>query len=203
MGVDLTREFHRIDDEIHRRIDIVGETVTWFEYLEIGAGSTYDDIYDEGPVGGGGRSYTSGVNIPTIYAEEIEDENRAMEEGRQPTQNMRLTIRLTDAEHAGLTAPGEYQPHLKDMFLYDSRYYQVYKYRVRGRMEGQEVLLVVEGVEVYGDQEFPFDNNPAYVVTEPPWPNTPLGPEHYDPEQYPDGYDIGGFDLGFDPGFTF
>jgi hypothetical protein len=174
MSVDLTREFHRMDREIHRRIDIVGETVMWFQFLPFGAGSSYDDIYDEGPVGVNGRTYDNGHLVPTIYAEEIEDENRAIEEGRQPTQNVRLTIRMTDMEQAGITAPGEYRERLKDIFLYDTRYYQVYKYSARGRMEGEEVLVAVEGVEIYGDQEFPFDNNPAYVEVESPWPNTPL-----------------------------
>lgn len=172
MSVDLTREFHRIDDEVHRRIDIVGETVVWFQFLEFGSGSTYDDTYDEGPVGAGGRSYTAGVTVPTIYAEEVEDQNRAMEEGRQPTQNLRVTIRLTDMEHAGITAPGEYQARLNDLFLYDNRYYQVYRFSARGRMEGEEVLLAIEGVEVYPDQEFSFDNNPSYVKTEASWPNS-------------------------------
>lgn len=172
MSVDLTREFHRMDREIHRRIDIVGEHVVWFQFLEFGAGTTYDDVYDEGPVGVNGRSYDSGHIVPTIYAEEFEDEARAVEDGRQPTQNVRLTIRMTDMEQAGLTSPGEYQPHLRDVFLYDNRYYQVYKYSARGRMEGEEVLVAVEGVEIYGDQEYPFDNNPAYVEVESPWPNT-------------------------------
>lgn len=175
MSVDLTREFVRIDEEIHRRVDIIGEHVVWYEFQEFGAGSTYDDIYDEGPVGAAGLSYNAPLFIPTIYAEEVEDESRAMEEGRQPTQNVKLTIRLTDAIAAGMEDPaGEYQPHLNDIFYYDSRYYQVYKYKARGRMEGNEVLLTVEGVETYLDQELINSNTPNYVETEPPWPNTPL-----------------------------
>jgi hypothetical protein len=146
MAVDLTREFERMDREIHRRIDIVGESIVWFVFQPIGEGSTYDDIYDEGPPGAGGRNYDPGVRVPTLYAEEIEDEARAMEEGRQPTQNVRLTLRLSDAVYSGITRPGEYQPRLKDMFLYDGRYYEVYKFRARGRMEGKEVLLLVDGV---------------------------------------------------------
>jgi hypothetical protein len=175
MSVDLTREFHRMDEEIHRRVDIVGETVVWFEFLDLGSGSTYDDIYDEGPVGAAGLSYGPALYIPTIYAEEVEDESRAMEEGRQATQNVKLTIRMSDAEFAGMTdPPGEYRPHLNDIFYYDNRYYQVYKYRARGRMEGEEVLLLVEGVEVFLDQELTNSNTPNYVESEPPWPNNPL-----------------------------
>jgi hypothetical protein len=178
MPVDLTREFHRMDQEIHRRIDIVGETVAWFEFLEFGSGSTYDYVYDEGPSGVEGRSYGPAIAVPTIYAEEVEDQNRAIEDGRQPTQNMRLTIRMTDMEQAGVTAPGEYQPHLKDIFWYDNRYYQVYVYRARGRMEGEEVLVVVEGVEIYPDQEFPFDNNPVNAPVEAPWPGALPAPSN-------------------------
>ena len=175
MSVDLTREFVRIDEEIHRRVDIIGEVVAWFEFKNLGSGSTYDDIYDEGPVGAEGLSYEDPIFIPTIYAEEVEDESRAMEEGRQPTQNLKLTIRLSDAIHAGMKdATGEYEEHLNDIFWYDGRYYQVYKYRARGRMEGNEVLLVIEGVETFLDQELINSNTPNYVEAEPPWPNNPL-----------------------------
>lgn len=172
MAVDLTREFERMDKEIHRRIDIVGESVMWFMFQELGAGSTYDDIYDEGVPGVGGRNYDPGMKVATLYAEEIEDEGRAIEEGRQPTQNVRLTLRMTDAIVAGLTDPGEYRPRLKDLFFYENRYYEVYKYRARGRMEGSEVLLLVDGVEVYVDQEMMNDDSPEYVAIDPGWPNS-------------------------------
>lgn len=172
MAVDLTRELERINEEVHRRIDIVGETVVWYQFLALGEGSVYDDIYDEGETGAGGRTYAPGVKIPTIYAEEIEDEARAIEEGRQATQTMRMTIRMKDAIAAGLSIPGEYRPHLNDVFLYDNRYYGVYKYSARGRMEGQEVLLAVEGVEVFMEQEFMNDNAPTYVSVEASWPNS-------------------------------
>jgi len=171
MAVDLTRELEYMNEEIHRRVDIVGEHVVWFMFQALGAGSTYDDIYDEGNTGAGGRTYDPGIRVETLYAEEIEDEGRAIEEGRQPTQNVRLTIRLKDAILAGIDEVGEYRPHLKDLFLYDNRYYEVYKYRARGRMEGQEVLLLVDGVEVYVEQEMMNDNAPAYVPVEPAWPN--------------------------------
>lgn len=172
MSVDLSREFELIDREIHRRIDIVGEYVVWYEFLPLGQGSVYDDVYDEGPVGPGGKDYKPGVVIPTIYAEEVEDQNRAMEDGRQPTQNVRITLRMTDVEHAGISLSGEYNEHLKDVFQYDGRYYQVYAYRARGRLEGEEVLVAVEGVEVYPDQEFVLDDGPPAFDPVRPWPET-------------------------------
>lgn len=161
MSVDLTREFHRIDEEVHRRVVEVGEHVMWYEFLELGAGSVYDDIYDEGNPGIEGRTYGLPKCVNTLYAEEIEDQAGSREDGRQPTQNVRLTILLSHAIEAGLKDPGEYQPHLKDVFQYDGRFYEVYRYRVRGRMEGKEVILSVEGVETYVDQEFSLDPGPS------------------------------------------
>jgi hypothetical protein len=57
------------------------------------------------------------------------------------------------------------------MFLYDGRYFYVSMYRVRGRAK-EDVLIVVEGIEVYIDQEMPFDPGPAQMsISDLPWPS--------------------------------
>jgi len=178
MTVHLKRERHRINREVHRRNDLAGESVVWYEFqpLTAGAGSsTYDDVYDEGPVGAEGLSFTDGVTIPTIYIEEVEDDNRAIEDGRQPTQNVKITFRMKDLTDAGISAPREYQPHLNDMFLYDNRFYRVYKYKARGFMEDEEVLVAVEGVEIYADQELVNENPPTALAVNDLWPDALLG----------------------------
>jgi hypothetical protein len=138
---------------------------------EVG-GSTYDDVYDEGNFTGAGRKYRDAVALPTIYVEEVEDESRAIEEGRQPTQNMRITMLFKDLVDAGIEDPEEYRPHLNDMFMYDNRYYNVYRYKARGRLRN-EVIVAVEGVEVYLDQELVLDLPPVYSPdVDLPWPAT-------------------------------
>jgi hypothetical protein len=58
------------------------------------------------------------------------------------------------------------------MFLYDGRYFSVVSYRVRGRAR-DDVIVVVEGIEIYINQEMPFDPGPSSLgVTNLPWPTT-------------------------------
>jgi hypothetical protein len=59
------------------------------------------------------------------------------------------------------------------MFMYDERYYDVYRYTARGHLH-DEVLIAVEGVEVYPEQELKWDTAPV-ASTSDPWPDTLLG----------------------------
>jgi hypothetical protein len=56
------------------------------------------------------------------------------------------------------------------MFFYDARYYGVSMYRVRGRAK-DDVLVVVEGLEIYIDEEMVNDPGPEAMSTQDyPWP---------------------------------
>lgn len=168
--MDVRREHGLINKHYRHHTRNYGDHVVWFEFDK--EETEYDNIYDYGDVGTAGRTYKTGVPIPTIYVEEIEDQNRAIEEGRQPVENIRAIFSMEDLRRCGITEPWEYQPHLNDLFFYDGRYFKVYEYRVRGRLRG-EVLVAVEGVEVYVDQEMTFDNAPVTGYTENyAWPNT-------------------------------
>jgi hypothetical protein len=172
--MDVQRELSLINKHIRHHHTEAGETIYWYEQLpfDVAGGSTYDDVYDEGNFTGAGRKYKPAVLLPTIYVEEIEDESRAIEEGRQPTQNMRITMLFRDLVEAGIEDPEEYRPHLNDMFMYDNRYYNVYRYKARGRLR-EEVIVAVEGVEVYVEQELVLDLPPVYSPdVDLPWPAT-------------------------------
>lgn len=149
--------------------------MVWFEFASFAAsasaGSVYDDVYDEGVPGDGGRVYGNGLVIPTVYVEEVEDRFTAQEDGRQPTQNIRVTFLFLDVERSGMTNPREYRTHLNDVFFYDNRYYKVHDYHVRGRLP-DEVVVGVQGYEVMVDQDFTYDfpSPPAPAVGNYPWP---------------------------------
>lgn len=175
--MDPRKELSLINKHIrqHHR-DSMGEYLLWFEFMPLAtaasAGSLYDDVYDEGAPGTGGRSYAGGLSIPTIYVEEFEDRFTAQEEGRQPTQNISATILFVDMERAGISNVSEYNTHLNDIIFYDNRYYKINEYRVRGRLPG-DVLIAVQGYEVFLDQEFVFDPGPGVPVAQDlPWPST-------------------------------
>lgn len=174
--MDLRVEANQIRKQYRWYHRSIGESITWFEYLPnayaASAGSLYDDVYDEGARGAGGKSYGNGKTIPVLLITESEDTKRAIPEGRQPVEIVNLVASIQDFRDAGISSPYEYRQHLNDMFLYDGRYFSVMAYRVRGRLR-DDMLVVVEGLEIYINQEMPFDPGPAaYTVNNYPWPAT-------------------------------
>lgn len=168
--LNLIRKHYR---EYHRNY---GETVVWYEFTRLGSNTTttsvYDDVYDEGVSGTGGKRYKTGVTIPTMLITEQEDQKRAIPDGRQPVEVTNIVISIEDMRQAGISEPYEYKHHLNDMFLYDGRYFSVVSYRVRGRLK-DDIVAVVEGIEVYINQELPFDPGPAAMnIKNLPWKAT-------------------------------
>lgn len=174
--MDARRELGLIRKHYREYQRNVGETVVWYEFQPFAnapsAGSTYDDVYDEGGFGGTGRKYRNGITVPVLMITEAEDTKRAIPEGRQPVQLVNLVASIDDFRAAGISEPFEYRRHLNDLFFYDGRYMSVQSYRVRGRVR-DDVIVVVEGIEVYINQEFAFDTGPtSMTVHNYPWPST-------------------------------
>lgn len=174
--MDIRRELSHIRKHYRKYHDTAGESVVWFEFVPLGVSistaSAYDDVYDEGVPGTGGRRYSNGVTIPVLMITEAEDQKRSIPEGRQPVQLTNFVASIEDFRDAGVSNPFEYQKHLNDIFLYDGRYFSVVSYRVRGRVR-DDVIVVVEGIEIYINQEMPFDPGPAPLGNiNLPWPST-------------------------------
>jgi hypothetical protein len=171
--MDGRRELAHIRKNYRQYHRQVGETIAWFSFIPFSAeGSEYDDVYDEGPSGADGKKYKDKVIVPVLMVTETEDTKRAIPEGRQPVQVVNVVMSIADMRDAGIDEPYEYQRHLNDMFMYDARYYSVTMYRVRGRVK-DDVLVVVEGIEVYVNDEMPNDPGPAALtVNDFPWPST-------------------------------
>lgn len=170
----VSRELSLIRKHYRKYHETSGEAIVWYEFIPLGDSSAstslYDDIYDEGIRGTGGRKYKTGITVPVLMITESEDQKRAIPEGRQPVQLVNFVASIEDFRDAGVTAPWEYQKRLNDMFLYDGRYYSVVSYRVRGRAR-DDVMLVVEGIEVYISQEMVNDIGPdSYSISNLPWP---------------------------------
>jgi hypothetical protein len=174
--MDVRRELSIIRKHYRSYHSQAGEAIVWYEFVPLGtsasASSLYDDVYDEGTYGNGGRRYKAGVVVPVLMITESEDQKRAIPEGRQPTQLTNFVASIDDFRAAGISSPWEYQNRLNDMFQYDGRYFSVVSYRVRGRAR-DDVMLVVEGIEIYISQEMVNDPGPAaYSISNLPWPTS-------------------------------
>lgn len=171
----VTRELDEIRKHYRRFFRESGESIVWYEFIPLGtnaSSSIYDDVYDEGLPATGGKRYKPGIVVPVLLITESEDQKRAIPEGRQPTQLVNFVASVQDFRDAGVEAPWEYQNHLNDIFQYDGRYLSVVSYRVRGRAR-DDVMIVVEGIEIYINQE--MVNDPTiggYSVPELPWPTS-------------------------------
>ena len=171
---DVRKELSLINKHIRQHGRVAGSNIVWFPFIGFSEdnGSMWDDVYDEGAPGQGGREYGEPIVLPTIYIDEQEDRFTLQEDGRQPTQNVYVVMLFADVKLAGLAMPHEYDLHLNDVFYYDGRYFKVNQYRVRGHIQ-EEVVIGVHGFEVYVDQEFTLDPGPADTsVQNLPWPNT-------------------------------
>lgn len=171
--MDVRRELNLINKEFRRYHNVANEFVVWYEFIPLGSStaqnSVYDDVYDEGVRQTGGRKYKSGVIIPVLLVAEMEDARRAIPDGRQPVQTIEFKAAAKDFRDVGISEVWEYQHHLNDIFLYDGRFYGVSDYRVRGRLKS-EVLIIVQGFELYIDQEFINDEAPVIGTINMPWP---------------------------------
>lgn len=173
--MEVRRELAAIRKHYREYQQKTNEYVIWFEFLPLGTNastdSKYDDVYDEGIPGVGGKRYKAGITIPVLLVTESEDTKRAIPEGRQPVQLTNIVGSVQDFREAGVLDPYEYQKHLNDMFFYDGRYYSVASYKVRGRAQ-DDVLVVIEGIEIYINQEMLFDPGPSAMTTQNlPWPS--------------------------------
>jgi hypothetical protein len=174
--MDVRREINSIHEKYRKYQHITSEFVVWYPFLPLGTNvtttSVYDDVYDEGIYGAGGRKYGDGVVIPVLLVTETEDARRSIADGRQPTQTIEAKISIRDMRDAGIENVWEYQPHLNDIFIYDGRFYGLSDYRVRGRLKA-EVFVIVQGFEIYVDQEFVNDiGPPALTNINAPWPTS-------------------------------
>lgn len=173
--MNLHTELSLINKHFNKRHKEAGsEYLVWYEFIPLGtsasATSIYDDVYDESPSGTGGRKYKPGVVLPALLASETEDQRRAIPEGRLTLETMNLFVPVKAMRNAGIETVWEYRNHLNDIFLYDGRFFSVFDYAVRGRVKG-EVFVLIQGQELYVDQEFVNDSNfPELSSNNLPWP---------------------------------
>ena len=171
--MDVRRELGLINKQFDWFYHTQGETVVWYEFQPLGAsatGSTYDDIYDEGNLGVSGIKYKTGVALPVLRITEIEDSKRAIPDARVPFQNVNLFVPVKSFRNLGISNYWDYEKHLNDMFKWDGRFYGVHDFQVRGRLR-DEVYVLVEGIQVYVEQEMVNDPGPTDNLSiELPWP---------------------------------
>ena len=118
--------------------------------------SAYDRVYDEGF-----RKYHTGVRIPILWVDQMEAVEDYSPEGRRPTQRCRLACAARSMYEAGISitevhgnrlqdgSPSEVwrRDRMHDIFYYDGRFYEISGFQIRGRVQGEDVIIGITGVE--------------------------------------------------------
>jgi hypothetical protein len=174
--VSMRQEVTHIRKEHERHARRAGETIVWFELIPFGPDeltqSKWGRLYDEAPEGVGGRRYKAGVPVNVFWVIENEDERRAQPEGNQNTQTITFSVGYQQLLERGITEPHESTRHTGDVVYFDGRYYQIYLYKNRGRLQ-DDIGVSVRANEVFLDQDFVNDPGPALPsVSNLPWPAT-------------------------------
>lgn len=151
--MDLRREAKFFNRTVRRYQSTIGEAVVWYQY---DITSAYHPVYNEGP----DRKWLAPIVVPVMHVVEIEDSERDTPEGRQPTQRISFDLLAQTAQQVGFVDPRSSAPHLNDIVAYDGRYYELRVYQDQGRMR-QDLIVHVEGVEVFLSEEYNFDTFPS------------------------------------------
>jgi hypothetical protein len=200
--MDPRREASQIQKHFARYHDTIGEAIIYFRFDA--DTSAYDRVYDEGF-----RKYHEGMRIAILWADQMEAVEDYAPEGRRPTQRCRLAVSARCMYEAGISITEAHGNRLEDIspstiwrrdrnhdiFWYDSRFYEVSGFQIRGRVQGEDVIIGVTGIESFKEDDMILDFPPGSVIIPDPEPIPFTIIVTPDPEN-PYGYS---FDVTDDP----
>lgn len=170
--MDPRREARLIHKQFVRYHKDIGEALIYFRFdLNV---SHYDNVYDEGT-----RSYKRGVRVPILWVDQIESSANYTPEGRRPTQRARLSVSARSMAEAGIpiddvhgnqitdVSPSDKwrSDRINDIFYYDNHYYAMSSMHVSGRLQGEDVIVGIGGIQVFPGDDFILDDLPGRVET--------------------------------------
>lgn len=166
--MDPRREAAHVATEFARYQHSIGESVMWFCFDQ--ENSHYDTVYDEGF-----RKYEPGRKVPVLWVDQQEAAEDYSPEGRRPTQRLRFAVGARKLYEAGISvseahgariSDTEVTPiwrndRLNDLVYYDGRFYEVSNFQIRGRLQGEDVVIGVSCIETHPSDELNLDLVPS------------------------------------------
>ena len=184
MTVDYRREVAYVWKQYNAFYATIGEEVIWFPFDTVE--SRYDDIYDEGS-----KTYKTGIRMPALWVDQVEDPEQYSAEGRRPTKRLRFAVSARSLQERGVATldahgrrmydvppvapnPAQYgrpdspwlDDRLNDVVFYDGRFFAVSDFQIRGRAKEMDLIIGVAALEV--------DMRDEGIWDQFPW-NTPWG----------------------------
>jgi hypothetical protein len=170
--MDSRREVAEIHRHFTRYNNTIGEAIVYYRFDA--SNSEYDRVYDEGY-----RRYHKGVRIPILWIDQMEATEDYAPEGRRPTQRIRLAVSAMDMREGGISiteahgnrltdiSPSEVwrQDRVHDLFFYDNRFYEVSAFQIRGRVQGEDVIIGITGIETFHSDDANLDFLPGEAAS--------------------------------------
>ena len=166
--MDPRREVVAIHRHFKRYHQVIGESMVYYRFNA--DTSVYDDVYDEGF-----RKYHPGVRIAILWVDQMEAVEDYSPEGRRPTERMRCAVSSRDMYEAGLSVTEVHGNQLTedspsdiwrldrmhDLFYYDSRFWEISGYQLRGRVKGEDVIVGITAIETFRTDDMILDEIPG------------------------------------------
>jgi hypothetical protein len=180
--MDPRRETRQIWKHFDRYHKDIGESLIYYRFNA--DDSHYDPVYDEGF-----RRYHQGVRIAILWVDQTEPVEDYTSEGRRPTQRLRCAVSAIDMFEAGFSvtevtgnrlqdaAVGDNwrRDRMNDLVWYDSRFFEISAYQIKGRVQGEDVIIGITAIETWPDDDAIFDYIPTTSTAAPPPVLTPAG----------------------------
>lgn len=170
--MEARREVREIWKHMGRYHEMIGEALIYFRFDA--DTSNYDRVYDEGF-----RRYHTGKRMPILWVDQMEAVEDYAPEGRRPTQRVRLAVSSQAMHECGISitevhgnrlqdsSPSEIwrRDRMHDIMYYDGRYYEISGFQIRGRVQGEDVIIGLTGIETFPADDMVLDFPPGELVS--------------------------------------
>lgn len=150
-------ELRRINRHLDRYQRLNGEGVFWYEFD--GENSAPTDYLLEGT-----RHYKAPIFTPLLWVIESEDTESGQAEGRRLTPTLRSAVSMETLVKSGLSDPHDSERHLNDVIQYQRTLYGIGRYEIRGRLGREDVIVGINAVKAFPDEDWVFDTLPPGVA---------------------------------------
>jgi hypothetical protein len=168
--MDPRREARQIWKHFTRFHKDIGESLVYYRFNA--DTSHHDTVYDEGF-----RRYHIGVRVPILWVDQTEPTEDYTSEGRRPIQRLRCAVSARDMYEAGFSVTevtgnrlqdgpandGWRRDRMHDLVWYDSRFFEISAYQIRGRVQGEDVIIGITAIETWPADDAIFDYLPGSV----------------------------------------
>lgn len=153
--MSMKRELRHVNRALRQYTVRNGEGVLWYEYAGVQATNYLNE---------GSRRYLAPVAVPALWVIESEATELGEAEGRRLTPTIRFATSMEYLVKSGLSDPHDSERHVNDIVQYQRTLYSIGDYAVRGRMARQDVIVGVNAIKLFPDEDLVFDQLPPGIT---------------------------------------